>query len=382
MGLFNKSACLLLLVSLCVSSDAFPCAAFSFKDGDALIFGRNVDSPDAPPGVVVVNKRGVYREGVTFAWLYGGKKDKSPKITWVSKYGSITFNYSGIEFPDGGMNEAGLFFEEMTLLETKYPADQSKPTLFMSQWIQYILDTCASTAQVVENAKQINLDGWNWHFYAADKNGERAVIEFLDGTAVIHRDKILPYSILTNSIYTEELAKIKQYQGFGGDKVLDVKDYDGPSRFVRGAGMIARFNPRIDACPVDYGFRLLDTISPDHMRFPSITSLAKVYDVKNRRIFFRTSIAKKIRYVNMDAFDYSCQTPIKILDMHIDRAGDVTSNFTDYSAEADHEILVKHFEHFTKIPEFRQYMKDNNVSLESIVKRHADYKKTVSCQEK
>jgi choloylglycine hydrolase len=29
-------------------------------------------------------------------------------ISWISKYGSITFNQYGREFPTGGMNEKGL----------------------------------------------------------------------------------------------------------------------------------------------------------------------------------------------------------------------------------------------------------------------------------
>ncbi len=147
---FTTILVLLLGSSVCLATDALACASFLFKTGDSLIFGRNVDSPAGSGsdtvGLVVVNKRGVYKEGASFDALYGGKKDPSPPFSWVSKYGSITFNFYGTEFPDGGMNEAGLIFEEMTLLDTKYPAEKSNPTLFMVLWIQYVLDTCCTVS--------------------------------------------------------------------------------------------------------------------------------------------------------------------------------------------------------------------------------------------
>lgn len=353
------------------------CASFSIRAEDSFIFGRNVDAEDASPGFILINKRGVLKENTTFDRLFNGKNDNSKKLSWKSKYGSITFNYSGAEFPDGGMNEAGLIFEEMTLLHTEYPVDESKPTLFMMQWIQYILDTCEKVSQVIESAQNINLDGWNWQFYATDKHGESAVIEFLNGKPVIYTGKNLPYPILTNSIYAEELDKIKEYEGFGGEKPLDVKDYDGPTRFTRGACMIKNYSPAKDISPVDYGFRILDIISPDHMNAPQITTLAKIYDVNNRRVYFRTSIAEKIRYVDMDAFDYSCKTPGKILDIHLDLTGNVTGKFENYTIEANLELLNAYFDQFSQNPELRKYMEENNITIESIIKRHADYVKTV-----
>jgi Penicillin V acylase and related amidases len=42
-------------------------------------------------------------------------------IEWISKYGSITFNQSGREFPHGGINEKGLVIEQMWLDEAAYP---------------------------------------------------------------------------------------------------------------------------------------------------------------------------------------------------------------------------------------------------------------------
>ena len=39
------------------------------------------------------------------------RKAKGTPASWVSKYGSVTFNQYGRELPTGGMNEAGLVVE-------------------------------------------------------------------------------------------------------------------------------------------------------------------------------------------------------------------------------------------------------------------------------
>ena len=64
--------------------------------------------------------------------------------SWVSRYGSVTFNQYGREFPNGGMNEAGLVVELMWLDDTTYPATDGRPALDCLEWIQYQLDTAAT----------------------------------------------------------------------------------------------------------------------------------------------------------------------------------------------------------------------------------------------
>ena len=61
-------------------------------------------------------------------------------ISWVSQYGSITFNQYGKEFPTGGMNEKGLVVELMWLDGTIYPQPDERPAIGVLQWIQYQLD--------------------------------------------------------------------------------------------------------------------------------------------------------------------------------------------------------------------------------------------------
>ncbi len=58
-------------------------------------------------------------------------------------------------------------------------------------------------------------------------------------------------------------------------------------------------------------------------------------------IYFRTASARSIRSFSMDAFDFSSDTPVKVLDINKRYTGDVARHFVDYSPELNHEFVVK-----------------------------------------
>jgi hypothetical protein len=68
-----------------------------------ILLAKNLDWPISD-GYILVNKPGVKKNAFT---------NQHPRISWISKYGSITLNQFGKEFPLGGMNEAGLAIEEL-----------------------------------------------------------------------------------------------------------------------------------------------------------------------------------------------------------------------------------------------------------------------------
>ena len=68
-------------------------------------------------------------------------------IEWISKYGSISFNQFGAEFPYGGINEEGLVVEIMTS-RAEYPFKIA---------IQEFIDTTSTTINVLPFEKEISL---------------------------------------------------------------------------------------------------------------------------------------------------------------------------------------------------------------------------------
>ena len=90
------------------------CTTFTFKTPDGqIIYGRNFDFPSGL-GHVHLNYRGVEK----FSFVAPPEKSTS----WISKYGSVTFNQNGRELPYGGMNEAGLIIEQNIPSPTAEPA--------------------------------------------------------------------------------------------------------------------------------------------------------------------------------------------------------------------------------------------------------------------
>ena len=371
---FRIPVAAIMVLSLAVVPEAITCSSFTLKDEGVLIVGRNADGPNPMLGVVAVNKRGVRKQGQSSQWLHAGEKAEHPPASWISKYGSVTFNYGGLEFPDGGMNEAGLVFQEMTLLETSYPTADSKAKLFMILWIQQILDTCATVDEVVENARRAVLDGWNWHFYAADAAGNSAVIEFLDGKPVILTGEALPYTVLCNSTYADELGGLAQYEGFGGTTPLSFQKQGIEHRFAKGATLLGRYAPSKGVSPMAYAWRILDSMSP------GFTQSAQVYDISNRVIEFRTSLAPKIRSVRLDAFDFGCDTPAMIFDLNADLEGDISTKLEAYTVVGNSRAVSENLLGFSEHPDFIVFMETNGVRLESIVARYIEYPGTTSCE--
>ena len=99
------------------------CTTFCLDHGGRLVFGRNHDW-NVGDGLVIINKRDVTKTSILVAL-----KQTNKALTWTSKFGSVTFNQSGREFPLGGINEAGLVVESMMLDDTYYSKSDPEHTL-------------------------------------------------------------------------------------------------------------------------------------------------------------------------------------------------------------------------------------------------------------
>ncbi|HUL00332.1 MAG TPA: hypothetical protein VLX29_05685 [Nitrospirota bacterium] len=80
--------CLMLVALTATINTATACTTFNLRGNDVNIFGRNYDWP-VREGVLIVNKRGVIKTAVK------ATNDTGIRVTWKSKYGSITFNQYG-----------------------------------------------------------------------------------------------------------------------------------------------------------------------------------------------------------------------------------------------------------------------------------------------
>jgi len=314
-----------VLVLVCLAfNEARACTTFCLKSKGEVLFGKNYDWMIGD-GLVFVNKRGVAKTS----------SEETNPAKWISKYGSVTFNQYGWENPSGGMNEAGLVIELMWLDDTQYPKDDGRPAVDVLEWIQYQLDTSATVAEVIQSSEKIRIDSQvKLHYLVNDKAGNTTTIEFLDGRLVARHGANLPVSTLTNDTYDKSLsyAKTTAAEKANGNGSLQ--------RFARAAQKTGEFDKQLKAGTdaVNYAFEILSNVAQ-----PGYTQWSIVYDQKRGRIYFRTRQNPQIRSIEFSAFDYACGSPVKIIDMNANGAGDVTAQFVAYTKKANRDLIERSF---------------------------------------
>jgi penicillin V acylase-like amidase (Ntn superfamily) len=271
----------------------------------------------------VVNKRGVARTAD------GGDRP----ARWTSRFGSVTFNQYGRDFPSGGMNEAGLVIELMWLDGSRYPAADARSTVDVLQWIQYNLDRHATVAEVLAGDREVRIASPTpLHYLVADRTGRAATVEFLDGRLVAHEGDGLPVAALANSTYEESLRFARQSAGG--------REREGASslaRFARAAERVRAFDAGRDDA-VRYAFETLDRVAQG-----GATQWSIVYEIDRLRVHFRTRDRRQVRSLGLAGLDFRCSTPVRVLDLHAAVSGDVARRLVPYSRQLNRELVGSAF---------------------------------------
>ena len=339
-----------------------PCSTFVLRSGESFVFGHNFDFYTGM-GFVVVNKRNVQK----IALLYPGEIP----VKWVSKYGSITFNQLGKEFPFGGMNEKGLIVEQMWLEESQYPPADERPALMELQWIQYQLDNCSTVDEVIASNKSLRIsqNQGNIHYLVCDRSGKVASIEFIGGKFVCHTDGDLPTEVLTNSTYDKSLKYLKKMESNGG--VVDSADFnESTDRFARLSNAVKDYSANPAKPMEDYAFDALLSVSVESENHATQWSI--VYDAQKLNIVFKTHTNKKLRKLSLDDFDFSCDSPTPILNIEEGFEGDVSGRFVEYTTDGNRDLIKAVFGRYKSVG----FMKD---MPEFIMEIMATYPESMKC---
>jgi hypothetical protein len=90
--------------------------------------------------------------------------------------------------------------------------------------------------------------------------------------------------------------------------------------------------------PVDYAFAVLDNVAQK-----GYTQWSIVYNQKASMIYFRTAASREIKSIDTTAFDYSCGSAVKILDVNTSKGGDTRFSFVDYTPKANRDLIERSF---------------------------------------
>ena len=256
-------------------------------------------------------------------------------ISWISKYGSITFNQYGKEFPTGGMNEKGLVVELMWLDETQYPAPDQRPAISVLQWIQYQLDNCSTIEEVLATDKIMRIATIGTtplHYLVADSQGNAATIEFLNGRMIVQKGSELTPAVLTNSTYKESLSYVKSNSpGISNDG-------SSLGRFATACSMIQQYDFKTHGSVIDYSFSILNKVAQG-----SFTKWSIVYDISDRKIYFKTNTRQVVKSVSFGSFDFQCTQKPMMLELNTPEVGDVGMKFLPFSSGLNLQNVKKSF---------------------------------------
>lgn len=294
------------------------CTTVTFTDPSRPVLAYNFDF-HIGQGLVLINKRGLDKISET----------SGNPARWHARYASISFTMFGRDSPMTGMNEAGLAASQMWLDEARYETPDERPTVGVVEWIQYVLDTSATVDEALANIRKVRIQSKiPLHYKLMDAQGRSAVVEFLDGEAVIRSGDNLPYSALANDTYARSLR-------FAGN-VANGK------ALATGSGSLARFTraslaqqSRSTGDPIAFAFATLADVAQ-----PQRTEWSIVYDTVQRRIHWRTSENQSVRSVGFADADLSCTAPTMLIGIH-EGGGEVGRQFRPYRSEDNEKLLFE-----------------------------------------
>jgi choloylglycine hydrolase len=256
----------LLILIILIPLKTISCSAF-FSDGQTKYFAKNFDWGSGQ-GYIIKNVSGQKK----FAYGLRGLN----QANWTSKYGSTTFNQIGKEFPYGGMNEKGLVVEQLWMAESMYQ-DNKNQTLSELEWIQYQLDNYSTIDEVILHINNLTIKPIvTIHYFIADRNGNSAVIDFVEGSTIVNKkqglNQVITNETLINSVKYFELNKTKI-------------DKDSRTHFDRYC-QIKNSLSNTEIENPNQAFEILNNSSENKVNYKTYWTI--VYDLSNLRIYFKS----------------------------------------------------------------------------------------------
>ena len=304
-----------LLISIFIYQISIACSAFYFN-GENKIFAKNFDWGFGQ-GYLIKNIRGQQK----YAYGFRGNNVAG----WTSKFGSITFNQVGKEFPYGGINEKGLVIEQLWLGNTEYQENNNK-TISELEWIQYQLDNYEKVDEVIENINSLTIKPIaRIHYFLADKNGVSAVIDFVNGDVKIDR-KQDKFQVITN----ETSEDSKKYYDFN-------KDINPNSRSHFDRYCILRNNLNVENLSISESFKKLNLVKEDEPNYKSYWSI--VYDINKLEFYFKSVDNSEIKKVSLKDFSFHSNSNTEFSLINSNKV-----NFQPYSSNDNLRLLTNAIE--------------------------------------
>jgi penicillin V acylase-like amidase (Ntn superfamily) len=149
---------------------------------------------------------------------------------------------------------------------------------------------------------------------------------------VAHLGKELPVKALANNDYNRSVEEWnKNLIDMKIGKPVSVKS-SSLKRFIIAAKRASEFKGTNSLAAVKNAFNTLNEVSGQKTN-GSPTRWSIVFDTKNLYIYFKTIINSAIREIHLKELDFSCKSPIKMIDINERLSGDITNQLKAYSTK-------------------------------------------------
>jgi choloylglycine hydrolase len=302
--------------------------------GDLVITGRTMDWYTPTGSNLWAMPAGTTRDGAT----------RENPFPWTATYGSLVTSMYDRATCDG-VNVAGLAANLLYLSSSVYPErDPAIPGMCISVLVQYVLDSFATVAETVavlgDAPFQVTTttvpggEAGTGHLSLSDRAGDSAIIEFLDGTVVIHHDP--SYTVMTNDPpYAQQLALCAYFDEVGDGAFLP--GTERPSdRFVRASHYLHRCMPTDDlATGVAQVFSITRNVSVPMVApqgdEPNVapTNWRTAIDHRTLTYYFESTAQPNVFWVEVPRLDLSVGAPVRRLEAEagLGHTGDTSSLF-------------------------------------------------------
>ena len=242
-----KRSLIYLLATGVLASGSLACTRILWNENRfGVLAARSMDWPESTEPILWFLPRGMKRDG---AKCGGETVVKENPLRWSSKYASLITSIYGVGSVDG-MNEKGLGGHLLYLAKTDFGVrDPKKKGVSAILWLQYALDQASSVKEaldLLQNVQPVMIQahGHNAtvHLSLEDRNGDSAIIEYLDGKPKVHHGR--QYTIMTNDpSYEDQLTLLSKMDFSKPGQDTPVPGNISPQARFQRAAYFSRFFP-------------------------------------------------------------------------------------------------------------------------------------------
>jgi hypothetical protein len=198
------------------------------------------------------------------------------------------------------------------------------------------LDTCASVYEALQVDTLVRIRGDDIptdHYLIADASGNCAAIEYIDGHFVYYTGENLPVKAMSNMRYGRALAALER----GGPRWWWSNPGQSAERFADAHDRNKNYNTGQGSSAVRYAFETLTrVVAAPHTKWNI------VYDIAKRKVYFRSVASPAVKYLSLNALDFSCGAPLLMLNINAALEGNIEKFFEPYDREVNMHVFRTH----------------------------------------